>query len=374
MARASRRREFGCITEKERGRRYEVRWYESTDPGYRRRSKTIRGTRAEAGRFLAAKQLESSNDRRSTPTVQEICDLYYLPTITRQVEEGKKKAGTIGVYKRVLLGHILPKWGRVQVDCINPGKFQEWLLTLTGNDAKLVLVVMRTLFDIAVRYEYIDVNKLRRRYEMPVRKVYEKTKRVYSLAEADAMLERLHGDPIEPPYILSCFGSARVGEACAVKCREVGSIEAGGMVLTTVPIVRRMPQQGTRPFPDGDLKNPQSKRMLIIPDPYGERLRAIASERAAFGYEWLCCSPDGIPLCQSKLNHRFKIAAGADRIPFSNLRSSWRTFAEVEWGLDQKLLELLMGHIIPGVTGKHYFKPTLEDLVAMFVKSYSPST
>ena len=57
-----------------------------------------------------------------------------------------------------------------------------------------------------------------------------------------------------------------------------------------------------------------------------------------------------------------KAAAGAmwrtlGRIPFANLRNSWRTFAQFEWGVGYDTLELLMGHKLPGVTGQHYLVP-----------------
>ena len=53
---------------------------------------------------------------------------------------------------------------------------------------------------------------------------------------------------------------------------------------------------------------------------------------------------------------------GDERFPFANLRPSWRTLAQLEWRVDYDTLEILMGHVIPGTTGKHYLRPSVEQL------------
>ena len=58
------------------------------------------------------------------------------------------------------------------------------------------------------------------------------------------------------------------------------------------------------------------------------------------------------------------------RIPFSNLRNSWRTFAQFEWRIPGDTLEILMGHVLPGVTGKHYLRPSDDDLLMSFADAY----
>lgn len=57
-------------------------------------------------------------------------------------------------------------------------------------------------------------------------------------------------------------------------------------------------------------------------------------------------------------------------IPFANLRNSWRTFAQFEWGVGYDTLELLMGHKLPGVTGQHYLRPSTEQLAEDFAAAY----
>ena len=39
------------------------------------------------------------------------------------------------------------------------------------------------------------------------------------------------------------------------------------------------------------------------------------------------------------------------------------TIAEVELRLPWDLIEMLMGHALPGVSGRHYIRPTAEQVV-----------
>lgn len=134
-----------------------------------------------------------------------------------------------------------------------------------------------------------------------------------------------------------------------------------------------MEKMGDLPLPDGDLKNQQSVRTIVIPKPYGTRLLEIAEDRKKDGIEWMVDRGDGLPLSMNGLKHAWEVAAGEDAIPFANLRNSWRTFAQYSWGVDFDTLEFLMGHTIPGVTGKHYLRPTVENLTDAVAKALMQS-
>lgn len=44
--------------------------------------------------------------------------------------------------------------------------------------------------------------------------------------------------------------------------------------------------------------------------------------------------------------------------------------AEVEWKVSDRLLELMMGHKLPGVTGAHYIRQDGKTLVDAFTDEY----
>ena len=133
--------------------------------------------------------------------------------------------------------------------------------------------------------------------------------------------------------------------------------------MAVVPILRQARKQASDVTEDGDLKTAQSERILVIPDPYATRLLEIAEEGYVDGCEWLSPRYDGSVMSIHNLRLYWMRAAGADYIPFKNLRRSWRTFAQMEWGLDYDTCEVLMGHALKGVTGRHYLKPTREQLI-----------
>lgn len=372
--RAKRRSPWGSISEVDPGRRYVIRWVENAPRGRVRRSHTLRGTYAEASLWLDRKHVECADaGDRPVPTVGRAYEMWYVPWMDRRVAEGKAKDGTRRAYDNAWRLHIAPRWGSVPVDSIRPADVQEWLYSLPAATAQQAVSVLRRVLDFAVRYEVVPTNKLRLRYEMPTRKSFARSAEVYDLARAERVLEAVRGRLSEAPYILACFGSARTGEALGVRPDEVGRAESHGLVLATVPIARRMGWAGDFPLPDGDLKTPQSERTLVIPEPYGTRLLEIADERIAGGYEWLADRGDGLPPSRASMRAIWMRDAGADAIPFANLRNSWRTISQYEWGVDPDTLELLMGHVIPTTTGRHYLRPSVDDLVDAVAKAVAQS-
>lgn len=361
MPRKKRRRSWGSITTVSKNK-HVLRWVENTPEGRKRRSRTVECTYKEACFELSRLEVERSDDR-PVPTIGEAYRMWYVPWIERRVKDGHAKANTRDAYAICWRNVVAPRWDSVPVDSVQPAKAQEWLLTLSVGNANHAIVILRKVLDFAVQYELAETNKFRLPFEMPVRKAAVRRTGTYDLARAEEMLDRLRGTIVESPYIAACFGGARTGESLGVKPKEVELVESHGVKLAVVPLVRRMGKTSEVPYPDGDLKNPQSVRTTVIPEPYGVMYYEIAQRRIADGCAWMADRGDGLPLNMNALTHAWESAAGADAIPFANLRNSWRTIAQYVWGIDFDTLEFLMGHIPPGVTGKHYLKPTVANLV-----------
>ncbi|WP_165043116.1 hypothetical protein [Adlercreutzia sp. ZJ138] len=112
---------------------------------------------------------------------------------------------------------------------------------------------------------------------------------------------------------------------------------------------------------------------MAVKRPVSTRLHEIACALISDGREWLADRGDGLPLNTHALNRLWESCTLASDIPFANLRKSWRTFAQYDWGIDYDTLELLMGHKLPGVTGTHYLKPSPEKLAEALAKAYAKS-
>lgn len=353
--RAMQRRSFGSITEVRRGEKYIARWVENTDRGRRRLSKTILGSRRDASAFLARKELEHGSERR-VPTIGEAYEMWYLPWLERSdLSENTRK-----LYDRAWKGYVAPAWADCPVDAVRPIDVQRWLLSLTKPITAPALSVVRRVVDFAVQYEAVDTNKFRERYELSKTQTFARDKTVYDFGTAERVHSLVAGTSIEAAYILAVFGSCRTGESLAPTPGDVSTVEAGGMRFAAVSIERRVKRDGTLSGP-GELKTPESVRTVLVPGRYGARLVGIARERREAGFLFLS-SEDGRNMTLPALKRAWANLAGDDRIPFANLRNSWRTIAQFEWGADSDTLEMLMGHRIPGTTGRHYLRPSVEQL------------
>lgn len=369
MPRKHRRRSWGSITEKVKGKKYVLRWVENTDDGRKRRSKTFYGTYKEACRHLAVYEVRHGDEKR-VPTIGEAYEAWYIPWLERQVADGKKKQSTADRYTELWDSLAGSRWGKVPLDRVKPAQLQEWLLGLSKGNANISMVLLRKIGDLALRNDIVQHNVFRRDYDMPTLTTRKKKLDVYDLETAKQVLSLLDGTVVKAPYIISCFGGARVGESCGVQCREVRLAEHNGMTFAIVPIVRRMPKTGSYPLRDGDLKTPQSKRETIIPAPYCFELMSEIELRNESGSIWVADRGDGLPLNENSYMYWFKVAVGDMAIPLSNLRASWRTIAQFEWGIPSDTLEVLMGHVLQGVSGKHYIRPSTDDLVQSFAEHY----
>ncbi|WP_332725249.1 hypothetical protein [Gordonibacter sp.] len=341
---------------------------ENTPEGRKRCSRTVECTYKEACFELSRLEVERSDDR-PVPTIGDAYRMWYVPWLDRRVSDGLAKDNTRNAYTISWKNVVGPEWDGTPVDNIKPAAVQKWLLTLSAGNANHAVVILRKVLDFAVQYELAETNKFRLPYEMPVRKASVRRTGIYDLAKAEAVLGKLHGSPVEAPYIIACFGSARTGESLGVRSSEVSLVESRGIKMAVVPLVRRMEKSGDTPMPDGDMKNPQSVRTGVIPEPYGTLLYDIAQQRIADSIEWMADRGDGLPFNTEAMKRLWEQAAGSDAIPFANLRNSWRTFAKYEWGIDEDTLEILMGHVIQTTTGRHYLRPTVEQLADAVAKA-----
>ena len=367
MPRKQRRRSWGSITEAARGK-YVLRWVENTPDGRKRKSRTFYGTYKEADAELARIRVRVGDDA-PVPTVGDAYRIWWWPSVLERLESGEVKKNTVENYRRAWENDCAPRWGRVPLDSVRPRDVQAWLSSMNRGAALAALTVLRQVADCAVRFEVVPANKFRIDYTVPSARSTVRSADVYDLARARAMLATVRGARIEAAYILACFGSCRTGESLGVRCDEVEFAEFDGVPVAFVPISRRMERQGASPVES--LKNEQSVRTLCIPGEYAERLRDILRERAEAGSEWLADRGDGTPLNVAALNYEWRRVAAGDYVPFANLRASWRTFAQAEWGVDYDVLEVLMGHALPGVTGRHYLRMSRDQLAEQFTRSYA---
>lgn len=367
MTRRKTRRAWGSVTEVQRGRKYVLRWMENTPGGRKRKTKTVRGTYREACMELDRIHVERADDK-PVPTISQAYETWLIPTMAAQVEAGTLARNTRDLVLRSWRNYVGPQWGKMPVDQLRPVQLQEWLLTLPAATADTALLTLRKIYIQISGFTVLPIDPFAAsvRYTMPTRKTRERSKRLYTLDEALDVLGKLRGTSLEAPFILACFGSCRSGESLGVRAGEVHAWPCGGTVLAAVDIARQMEQNGVEPTADGRLKTAKSVRTVVILPQASARLIEIVEQRQAEGSEWLCDRGDGLPMNRGICNNRWSKLCereGIEHIPWANLRNSWRTIAEMELHMPWDLMEVLMGHSLPGVSGRHYIRPSQEQIV-----------
>lgn len=333
--------------------------------GYRRLSKNIRGNRREAQMFLANMQA-AHNEDKPTMTVEDVYKQWYLPEIRERLSPS-----TLNNYAVLWRAYIKPRWALLPVADVRPLDVQNWLSELTSAQAKQCMAILQPLFDYPVRYEVIDTNVMRVGYVMPKR-VNAHDGDIYKLDELELMAQSMQGATLEPAFLLSAFGSCRTGEALGVEVRHVSfETAANGMTCAVVEIEQQIDIHGklaTR------TKTKDSKRFVVLPEPYSLRLREICAEKKD---GLLTCDNYGMPFDRAKVSRLWRktcTIACCSCHPFKNLRASWRTFMEWELKGEPDKLEKLMGHKGTSVTARHYDKPEQQVFCDYVAELFSDRT
>lgn len=361
MPRKKRRAAWGALTQVDEST-WRLRFWATGPDGYRRRSKTIRGSRKDAERARAELMLAHSDDA-PCPTVGEVWERYALPAYERREKDGDMSAYTLRQYRSGWSRHASPRWSDVPCDAVRPLEVQQWLDGLTYNGALQAMNVLRPTVDYAVRYGVVDANPFRERYLMPSKSGKATMDRgVWTLDELGEVWRAVRGEWFEAAFLLAAFGGLRVGEALGVRSEDVTITDVGGVPVALVAIERQVPSMGAEVRTT--LKNRQSHRTIAIPGRAGLRIAELARERDG----WLTGDGLGGPTTQRRLMLAWKSAAMAH--PFRNLRNSYETNARWSLRLPPWVVEPLLGHAGQGVTAQYYDRPSAEMFAEMVADAY----
>lgn len=376
MPRKKQRRSWGSVTEVKRAKKYVLRWLETTPEGRKRKTETVYGTYREACNRLDAIHTDvmTRGDDRRVMTIGEVAEKWWLPEVEERLANGDIKPATAKLYTQAWSAYVKPRWGNTPCDKVRQVDVQDWVSAMTKSLAKIAIVVAQRIMDIAVLREEADANRFRAKYRMPTTGK-TRSKDVLTEDEAGIVLARLRGSTLEAPFILACFGGCRVAESLAVAVDDVSFERKGGELFAIVAVRRQASARNGQPREVGDMKNKQSNRITVIPPPYSERLKAIHAERIAEGSRWIADRGDGETYACVKASAEWKarwheVGVPGKNVTLQNLRPSWRTMAEVTWKVNDRLLELMMGHMLPGVTGKHYMRQDGETIADAFADGY----
>lgn len=364
MTRRRMRSSWGSITEIERGKRYVIRYWANTDErGYRRHCTTVRGTRAEAERRRAELMLEHCTDT-PCPTVGSTWDKHVIPDMEQMVRDGDLAASTLRQYLAWWKKHVEPHWGDVLCTNVRPLAIQQWISQLGYSQAKNSMQLLSKVMDYATRFEYVPSNPMREKYMMPSKStVNRRDDGTWRLDELADVWRKVYGTWMEPAFILAAFGGTRVGETLGPLAGEVKLTRVDNIYVAMVPIVRQVEHHGKVV---DRLKNVSSRRTVAIAGAPAKRLAKLASEKDADSF--LTDNGFGEHVSQERYSENWR-KRGMDH-PFRNLRNSWQTWMRWTLRVEPFFIETLMGHINPGTTGRHYDRPTPEQLSKVVAEAW----
>ena len=103
-----------------------------------------------------------------------------------------KDAGATRRWLRATLGHYMTRkqrrraWGSMPVDQLRPVHLREWLLTLPAATADTALLTLRKIYGTVSGFVVLPIDPFAAtvKYTMPTRKTRERSKRLYTFAEA----------------------------------------------------------------------------------------------------------------------------------------------------------------------------------------------
>lgn len=361
---------FGTI--EKRGRdHWTIKWWETRDGVHRRRSRVVWGTRREAERELAKIRAGLDETDRGSQllaarvTVGEAYERWWLPDAEQRLQDGrlaKKTFAQLGSTWRLRVS----RWAEVPCSAVRPLDIQQWLDPMTKKPASDALALLRQILDFATTYEVVRENVARRPYRMPQGHTV-RTDGAYTLAELDQIADAASGAVTEAALILGMFASCRTGECLGPRLQECSLVESHGLQLVVVDIVRQVKSDASLSA-DGQLKNRQSVRPVVVPPPWSHRLWELVCDKRASGDTWLSDDGMGHPCSQNLMRREWARAvegAGVAPRQLRAARRSWETYMRWDMGVSPDRVEVMMGHALPGVTGAHYDKPT----ATMFVET-----
>ncbi len=205
------------------------RWRETATNGRRINRKVVVGTvnqyktETAANKAVAALRIDINNEtpRAFRPlTVEQLVAHYKERELT---DDGSKKAAsTVAIYKSNLDNWIVPRWGSYRLTDVRTTAVEDWLGSLISGKTGKPLApatkakirnMMHTLFNHAIRYEWLERN--------PITLVRQSAKRqrvpdVLEVAEIKALLAELQ-EPVKTMVFLAASTGLRVSELIGLK-------------------------------------------------------------------------------------------------------------------------------------------------------------
>ena len=255
-----------------------------------------------------------------------------------------RRESTVEGYESSIRLHILPRWGGVALNAIDPDELQAWVLSFDkAGAAEKAYKTLRQIIRWAIRkYRLRIYDPTTAGIELPHKPAYHP--HVMDASEARDYLRGMWGCVAEAVAICSLTLGLRRGESCALTWGDI-DLRTGEVRISKS---RQDVRSGTVVVPP---KTDRSDRSLWLPAFALKRLRQLAKgHRKA---DLIC------PLSPTAIARRIKSWCKSHQLPhvsMTNLRHTWATLA-IEAGIGIETVAMMLGHTEIGTAYEHYIVP-----------------
>ena len=260
------------------------------------------------------------------------CELAKMYLADKRNGRKAVRPNTLEGYTSAINNHLLPRWGRVEVETISYDSVQSWVDSFPeGKGAEKAYKTLRQMVRWAISRRLVTMADPTIGIDVP--KPRKRDARVLNDKQLNRMLYKCKGEPWEAVvWCQACLGLRR----CEAVALTWGDIDLRSGVVS---ITKGRHVVGGKVHVWGT-KTPKSTREVVLPRFAVERLRAIKRERRARADELLCdLRPDAI-------SRRFRSwcrRCGFAGLTMMQLRHSFATIA-VRAGMPIEVVAMMLGH------------------------------
>jgi integrase len=326
---------------------------------------TFEGTKKEAvaeeARLLRERE-EGTYARPSKLSVEQFLLDYWLVKVKNETAPRTEEG-----YRQIAEGHIIPDFGKVQLDKIRPLHIQQYLnrkrtpesesgkKPLSGQTVKHHYSVLRQMFNFAVQLRLLAINPV---LSVSPPKADVKEQQVLDERQTAQLLNAAKGTELFVPLSIAAYTGVRRGELLGAMWKDV-SWEA-----KTLSVVRTL-QRSEDGFRWGQPKSRKSKRTIALSPSLmtilSQHKRDQAKRKLRKGGEYqdndlICAREDGQPWDPSNLSfafREFQDSLDLPRIRLHDLRHGHCTHL-LKANMPLKLVSDRMGHSTIAITGDLY--------------------
>ena len=291
-------------------------------------------------------------------------------------EKERVKPRTYSRYQGILVTHIIPALGDIEISELSRRRIQEFLTqkkkdgnvkngeSLSATSTNLMLTVLNMAFEYAFDMELVEENPCVR-----LKRVPEDSKKVEAFTKDEQRKLEAQIDSEEDRRLfgirLCLYSGLRIGELLGLEWSDV-DLERG-IITIDKTVYREKDDTGSWQFCVDKPKTKSSERSIPLPSYIMEQIRE---------YQKGALSPY---IIENKKGERMSIRsyqyifeklterAGVRRLNFHVLRHTFATRA-IECGMDIKTLSEIMGHKNASVTLNRYAHSMMDTKIEMMNK------